>query len=175
MNRYLLILGFLFLISSCKSTKNKTESDFYSENNEINLFAFIGKKMSVKIFERDTTATEKFIGIDGDTVVQKVIYFDQRFKAKYQIEKPLFNNFKKDTISFLVYDHYGRPKFEKYEYAIMYISKSEKENEFYLQKYMYDPVKKNDDGTWSGINGESIKELFENKKNGYLKARGIFE
>ena len=175
MNRYLLILVFLLLVFGCKSIEISNESDLYSENNEINLFAFIGKKISVKTFERDTTATEKFIGIDGYTVVQKVIYFDQQFKAKYKIEKRLFNNFKNDTILFLVYDHYGRTKFEKYEYAIMYISKTEKDNQFYLQKYMYDPVKKKDDGTWCGINGESINELFEKKKNGYLKARGIFE
>ncbi len=175
MYRYLLILGFLLLVFSCISTDIPTEPEFYSENNNINLFAFIGKKISVNTFERDTTETEKFIGIDGDTVVQKVIYFDGRFKAKYKIEKPIFNNFRNDTITFLVYDHYGRPKFEKYEYAIMYVSKSDKKNEFYLQKYMYDPVKKNDNGTWSGINGESVNELFEKKKNAELKARGIFE
>ena len=175
MSRYLLIFCFLFLAYSCKSRDVSIEPDFYSENNDINLFAFIGKKISVNIIERDTTETEKIIGIDGDTIIQKVVYFDQRFKAKYKIEKTLFNNFKQDTISFVVYDHYGRPKFEKYEYAIMYVSKSDKKTGFYLQKYMYDPVKKNDDGNWVGINGESINELFNNKKNGYLKARGIFE
>ncbi len=175
MNRLLIIFSFSIFVFSCKSTDNPIEPDLYSENNEINLFAFVGKKISVKIFERDTTSLERFIGIDGDTVFQKVIYFDQRFKAKYKIEKPLFNNLKKDTISFLVYDHYGRPKFEKYEYAIMYISKSEKDNEFYLQKYMFDPVKRNDNGTWSGMNDESLNELFENKQNGYLTKRGIFK
>ena len=163
-----------FLIFNCKSSEKAIKSNFYSENKEVNLFAFIGKKISVDEFKRDSNAVEKFVGLDGDTVIQKKNYFDKRFKAKYKIEKLLFNRFKNDTISFLVYDHYGRPKFEEYEYAIMYISKS-KENNYYLQKYMYDPVKKNEKGAWVGINNESISELFLEKRNGYLKARGIFD
>jgi len=175
MKNYILFLLLLLIILSCDSTKNIKTTSFYEADDKVNLFAFIGKKISVEISERDTTAIEKFVGIDGDTVIQKVIYFDERFIAKYKIEKPLFNNFKKDTISFFVFDHYGRPKFEEHEYVILYVSRSECDDNFYHQKYMYDPVKKNVDGSWIGKNGESINELFNNKRNGYLKARGIFQ
>ena len=174
MRYFLCSLIISILIFGCKLSEKSIKSSFYSENKEVNLFAFIGKKISFNEFKRDTIDVEKFIGLDGDTVIQKKIYFDKRFKAKYKIEKLLFNNFKEDTISFLVYDHYGRPKLEEYEYSILYISRSE-ENKYYLQKYMYDPVKKNKNGTWVGINNESINELFLKKRNGYLKARGIFD
>lgn len=171
----LFILGLLFFLVSCRSTELPTETDFYKEDESINLYAFIGQKISVEELERDSNATEKFVGLNSDTVVQKVIYFDQGFTAKYKVERPVFNNLNQDTITFLVFDHYGRPKFENYEYVMLYLLKSETDNKFYHQKYQYDPVKKNENGIWSGLNGESIEELLEKKKGEVLKASGKFE
>lgn len=90
------------------------------------------------------------------------------------MEKPVFNKLQQDTINFLAFDHYGRPKFENYEYVLLYLSKSEKDNRLYHQKYQYDPVKRNEKGTWTGLKGESIAELFEKKKREVFKARGLF-
>lgn len=169
------IIALILFLGSCKSTKVPVVPDFYEKDSSINLYAFIGQKISVEDLERDTDATETIIGLNGDTVVQKLIYFDQGFKASYKVERPVFNNLNQDTVNFIAFDHYGRPKFENYDYVILYLSRSEKDNKLYHQKYQYDPVRKNDNGTWSGLNGESIAELFEQKKNKVFKARGLFE
>jgi len=94
--------------------------------------------------------------------------------AEYEVKDLVFNNLNKDTVIFEVYNHMGNPFFEYSDYSIVYLSKSE-DDEYYLQKYMYDHVKLNNDSLWVGINGESVDYLFNKKKNGYLKVRGIFE
>ena len=175
MNRLFLWGGFLLFLISCKPTDLKKDSLIEKEDKTVNLYAFIGKKIFVQKVERDTTLTEKFIGLDGDTVVQKVIPFDQKFEAKYQVLKNVFNELPTDTGSFLVYDHYGRPKFQNYENALLYISVDQEDENYYLQKYQYDPVKKTKKGDWKGLNGESIEKLFHEKKNGVLTARGLFD
>ena len=164
----------LFFIS-CKSADPKKDSLIEQKDKTVNLYASIGKKISVQKVERDTTKTEKFIGLDGDTVVQKVIFFDQKFKAKYQVLRNVFNVLPIDTISFIVYDHYGRPQFEDYENVLLYILLDQEDEKFYHQKYQFDPVKKTKNGNWEGLNGESIEELFIEKKNGVLTARGLFD
>lgn len=175
MNRLFLMCGFLLFLISCKSADPKREFRIERKDQTVNLNAFIGKKISVQKIGRDTTKTEKFMGLDGDTVVQKIIHFDQKFKARYQVLRNVFNELERDTISFIVYDHYGRPKFEHYENALLYISFDQEDENYYLQKYQYDPVKKTKKGNWKGLNGESIEKLFHEKKNGVLTARGLFD
>lgn len=87
----------------------------------------------------------------------------------------MFNNLQQDTVTFLAFDHYGRPKFENYEHVLLYLSRLEKDNKLYHQKYQYDPVIKNAKGIWSGLNGESVEKLFKKKKSEVFKARGLFE
>ncbi|MDX5345900.1 MAG: hypothetical protein LPJ89_07855, partial [Hymenobacteraceae bacterium] len=95
--------------------------------------------------------------------------------VKYRIIKPVFNDLKVDTIDFIAYDHYGRPGFEKSKNVILYISKSEKGDYYVHQKYQYDPVVQNRKGSWKGEKGKSIEKLFNAKKEGVFKARGIFK
>ena len=175
MNRIFLVFGLMLFLISCKSADPKKDSLIGKEDDMVNLYAFIGKKISVEKVERDTALTEKFIGLDGDTVVQKVIPFDQKFEVKYQVLENVFNELETDTVSFFVYDHYGRPKFENHENALLYISVDQEDENYYLQKYQYDPVKKTEKGNWEGLNGESIEKLFNEKKNGVLAARGLFD
>ena len=175
MNRIFLVCGFLLFLFSCKSADPKKDSLIEQKDKRVNLYAFIGKKISVEKIERHTTKTEKFIGLDGDTVVQKVIHFNQKFKAKYQVLRNVFNELETDTVSFIIYDHYGQPQFENYKNVLLYISFDKEDKNFYHQKYQFDPVKKTKRGNWKGLNGESIEELLNEKKNGVLTARGLFD
>jgi|GEM_PF-3153550 len=100
---------------------------------------------------------------------------DRGFNNQYKVVKNVFNNIESDTIQFVAYDHYGRPGFENYENVILYISLSKEKGNYYHQKYQFDPVKKQKNGTWEGLRGESIEKLFHIKRKGVLTARGLFD
>jgi hypothetical protein len=172
-----------FILISCSSAKKKTEN-FYSEDKNVNLFAFVGKKISVTEF--DPNAEEKEIitidSLTGEKIMQKSYVIDSGFSCKYLVIKNVYNLLEKDTVEFVAYDHYGRPDFEKSEYALLYISKSSKENYYFHQKYQYDDLKLDADNNFYGyifklknntwIKEEkkvSVNELFNEKKKNVFK------
>lgn len=171
MSRILLILLFLF---GCKSTSLKRNSEFIPNDTSVNLFAFIGEKISVVEFDPNENNTQIEIdSISGDTIRKVRYVMDGAFKSKYRVLKNVFNELKTDTIEFVAYDHYGRPGFEKYENVILYISLNE-EGQYYHQKYQFDPVDKSWNGTWKGLNGKSVERLFNDRKKEVLIDRGLF-
>lgn len=175
MNRLLQFFMLFIILISCKSTKVGKLSEFKTSNDSVNLYAFIGEKISIIEFDPNKNNTQIVIdSITGDTIRRIRHVMDYGFKSKYKILKNVFNDLKTDTVEFVVYNHYGRPKFENYKNVILYISLNKEKNNYYHQKYQFDPVKKTKKGTWTGINGESIENLFNLKKKGILTARGIF-
>ncbi|WP_298239450.1 hypothetical protein [uncultured Algibacter sp.] len=176
MKRILPIFGILIALISCKSTNIIQESELKMANESVNLYAFIGEKISVIEFDPNENNTRIEIdSITGDTI-RKVSYsMDYGFKNKFKVLGNVFNELKTDTIEFIAYNHYGRPKFENYKNVLLYISLNKEKGHYYHQKYQSDQVQKDKNGIWKGMNGESIKELFMEKRNGVLKARGIFE
>ncbi|WP_149274321.1 hypothetical protein [Pareuzebyella sediminis] len=142
------------------------------QNENINLYAFIGEKISVNEFEQ-RPSIEWIIGLNGDSAKIENIPFDQGFIAKYKVIANIFNKLETDTIEFKAFDHYGRPKFVKNKYVLLYLSFSEEDSTYYHQKYQFDEVKRHK-GQWTGKDRKSLKELFEIKKNGVFKNRGIF-
>jgi hypothetical protein len=154
----------------------KTSNDFYLEDKSVNLFAFIGEKISVEEYDPNSNNTRiKINPVTKDTIKYISLITDNAFNVKYKIIKPVFNDLKVDTVEFIAYDHYGRPGFENYNNVILYISKSEKGEYYVHQKYQYDPVRQDKKGNWKGEKGKSIKKLFSSKREGVFKARGIFE
>jgi hypothetical protein len=145
-------------------------------NESVNLYAFIGEKISV--IEFDPNVNSERIEVDsitGDTLIFKSWVMDSGFKCKYKVVRNVYNELKTDTVEFEAYDHYGRPAFENYENVLLYLSHNEEKNKYYHQKYIFDAIKKGKNGEWKGLKGESIEKLFTEQKNGYLKARGVFE
>lgn len=176
MNRLVSIFGILMILFSCKSTKGTNESEFKISNDSVNLYAFIGEKISV--IEFDPNENSERIEVDsitGDTLIFKSYSMDYGFKNKYKVIQNVYNELSTDTIEFVSYDHYGRPAYENFDYAIIYLSYSEEKGIFYHQKYIFDPIDKDKNGNWKGLKGESIQQLFTEQKNGYLSARGVFE
>lgn len=175
MNHILLILGILIMLISCKSTKVGQQSDFKISNDSVNLYAFIGEKISVIEFDPNENNTKTLIdSVTCDTIRRVSYVMDNGFKCRYKVVKNVFNELKSDTIEFVAYDHYGRPGFENYENVILYISLNKGKGNYYHQKYQFDPVKKTKNGTWQGLKRESIEKLFNEKKKGVLTARGLF-
>ena len=176
MNRLIPILGTLLILISCKSTKVEREAEFKMEDDSVNLYAFIGEKISVIEFDPNQNNTQIVIdSITGDTIRKVSYVMDNGFKNKYKVLKNVFNDLKTDTIEFVAYDHYGRPGFEYYKNVILYISLNKDKGHFYHQKYQYDPVEKTKDGTWKGLNGESIEKLFNEKKKRVFQTQGLFD
>ncbi|MEE9350157.1 MAG: hypothetical protein V3U80_08930 [Flavobacteriaceae bacterium] len=176
MNRLYTIFGILILLIGCKTADIKMESEFKLNDKFVNLYAFIGEKISVTEFDPNENNDRKVIDpITGDTLIRKSYVMDNGFINKYKIVNNVFNDLKTDTIEFVAYDHYGRPGFENYENVLLYISLNKEKGNYYHQKYQFDPVKKSKKGTWKGLKGESIEKLFTEKKNGVLTARGLFD
>ncbi|MFT3911455.1 MAG: hypothetical protein QM737_18675 [Ferruginibacter sp.] len=197
------ILTFAFFISPGQSKKDS-------------LFVFVGKKIEVTEFKPKLDSNE--------------ISFNSSFTAKYQILQNVYGDYKKDTIEFVAYDHYGIPAFSKYEYVLLFVSVYH--GKLYHEKYQYFDVYKTKNGRWASgyqvgdyehdlnknttvkpelidfdhevsysvkgkgdkeikmrypspyykiendraivVWGNYVEQLFELKKGGILKARGIF-
>lgn len=177
MNRLFSIFLVLLFFIGCKATDIKKDSDFPINDKTVNLFAFIGEKISVTEFDPNENNNER-IEIDsvtGDTIIQRYYVMDQGFICKYKVLKNVFNQLDTDTIEFRAYDHYGRPGFENYERVILYISVSGDSSHYFHQKYQFDPVIKSPKGRWKGLNGESIEELLNKKKNDVFTDRELFK
>ncbi|OEY71719.1 hypothetical protein [Salegentibacter salarius] len=175
MNRTILV-GILILVLSCKSTDLKSEAEFPVVDESVNLYAFIGEKISITEFDPNENPIRIEIdSVTGDTLRFKSFVMDNAFNNRYKVVKNIFNKLETDTVDFVAYDHYGRPGFEDVKDVLLYLSWNEEKGHYYHQKYQFDSVVKNDKGTWTGSNGESIQELFSKKKDGVLTARGIFD
>ena len=163
-------------MTNCSTRKN--QNDFYQENANINLFAFVGEKISV--IEFDPNAESKDVmeidSITGETIIRKRHIMDRGFRCKYVVKKNIFNKLESDTVNFVAYDHYGRPNFEKSKFVLLYISKNKDKNHYFHQKYQFDALEiengnyygeifKRKNSVWvSHRKKVSVKELFEWKK-----------
>ncbi|WP_143883236.1 hypothetical protein [Chryseobacterium binzhouense] len=130
----------IFLIS-CNSNKKILESNFYEENKNINLYCFVGERVSVEYFDPNVNYKKKVKDpTSGDSIIVTEYYMDEAFLCKYIVRQNVFNKIDHDTIHFEAYDHYGTPEFKNYKYALLYLSKNDK-GEFIHMKYQFDAIK----------------------------------
>lgn len=94
------------------------------------MLVFVGEKLDVKELDPE----------EG-------IIINNKFLAKYRILERVCGNYSKNTIEFIVYDHYGKPEFEKYETVMLYVV--EDEGKYYHEKYQFDDLYKTNDGRWA--------------------------
>ncbi len=182
MKKYLFTI-LVYILISCSSPKKVTD-DIYSEDKNVNFFAFVGKKISVTQFDPNAKENEVISAdsLTGEKIVQKSHIMDSGFSCKYLVIKNIYNRVENDTIEFVANDHYGRPSFEKSEYVLLYISKSSKGNYYFHQKYQYDDLKVDEDknfygyifklknNTWIKLEKKvSVKELFDEKKKNVFR------
>ena len=160
----------IILITLFGCSTPKKLADFNNEDKEVNLFAFVGKKISVIEFDPNAEQVGKKVydSVSGDTLIEKSYIMDGGFRCKYAIIKNVFNNPKIDTIDFVAYDHYGNPGFAEYETVLLYVSKSSKGNYYFHQKYQFDYLEKNSDGKFYGYIYHRIQRkkriIFKNKR-----------
>ena len=168
MRNYIFILTLITLFG-CSTPKNLND-DFYGENKDVNLFAFVGKKISVVEFypNAEQVGEKVYDSVSGDTLIKKSYIMEGSFRCKYRIIKNVFNKMKIDTIDFVAYDHYGNPDFAEYETVLLYVSKSSKGNYYFHQKYQFDYLERNSEGKFYGYVYDRIQTkkriIFKNKR-----------
>ena len=148
----------LFLISTilinCKSAFINTSKNikFGGANDSINLYAFVGEKISVIAFDPNENSNNIIeYEIDEETgdyikTVHKKHVMDNAFLCKYKIIKKLFNYLPNDTVEFVAYDHYGKPGFSERDSVILYLSQNKETGKLYQRKYQYDNLFKDKNG-----------------------------
>jgi len=170
-----ILLILLPVITSCQTLETASAS----VDTSINLYAFVGKRISIVAFDPTKRFRNenppKIDSLTGDTIVMKMrIYMDQAFIAKYRVVQEVYNRLSVDTVEFEVYDHWGMPHFEKYQTVLLYISKSEDGLRYVHQKYQFDELRKTRKNFWVGKRGESLQALFDKKRTSVFISRGVF-
>lgn len=163
--RIIIILAFI-LIPLFTYTQEKA--------NEI---IFIGENINIRKYKRIYFSKNFIINHKGDTIYKKltpskygnIIYttiikkdgskivsgsasnsMDSKFIATYKIKKLVSGNFDKDTISFIVHDHYGNPSFEKYKNVLIFLHYyKDNPSVFYHNKYKFVDIYETKSGNWA--------------------------
>jgi hypothetical protein len=151
MKNYLILL-LIYGLFGCSTQKKVVSDDYFVEDKSVNLFAFVGKKISVIEFDPNAEKEEKtsIDSVTGEKIIDRSYIMDLGFKCKYLIQKNVFNRLETDTIDFIAYDHHGRPNFEKTEFVLLYVSKSQKGNYYFHRKYQFYYLERNSDGVFHG-------------------------
>ena len=169
-----LVISLSFILMGCESAYIITSKNIRhgGANKNINLYAFVGKKISVTEFDPNENQEDVQTGeyeIDEETrdtlkIARKRSIMDGAFKCKYKVVKKMFNYLETDTVEFFAYDHYGAPGFAERDTVILYLSKSENGSHYFHQKYQYDQVYRNRKGhyySYPKFNGNESPEIIE--------------
>ena len=149
-----------------------------------NLIVFVGRKLEVR----------KAQSLDEYSL-------DNKFEARFEVLSVIFGSHRDHEIRFTAYDHLARdlPGFARQEVVLLYVSRYE--GRLFHEKYQYDLVYPTRDGRWAGCGtsdraapqirlhpidfapearsgcteGLYAEELFEARRRGVLRARGLFQ
>jgi hypothetical protein len=125
----------------------KCEEYVSCKEKNLKLFVFIGRKINVDYAKNKYYCNR--------------ISMDWKFDAEYKIVENLYGDYKKDTMNFVAYDHYGKPSFSEYENVILYVA--EYCGELVHVKYQFNNVYKTKDGKWAspyqGFDSEKLDSL----------------
>lgn len=117
------------LMISC-NCKSKYPVKNYGVNDNNQLFAFVGEKISV------------------EPLVAQQEYIDRGIKAKYKILKKVYGDFPGDEIEFIAFDHLGIFAFANYQHVLLCVSADS--GTYFHYSYLYDNVYMTKDGRWAG-------------------------
>jgi len=113
------------------------EPIIYCNDKNPKLYVFIAQKIDAKY------SAQNYCPENGSFRIP----MDSRYKVKYKILKNVYGDYKKDTIDFTAFDHYGTPKFLSYKYVMLFVS--DHCGKMYHEKYQYFDVYPTEDGRWA--------------------------
>lgn len=100
-----------------------------------NLLAFIGQKIG--------------LSEQASSACKDCIIMDAHYLATYRIVDIVYGNYRRGSITFDVYDHYGTPAFSRYETVLLFVSQ-QRDGTWMHEKYQYYDLHKGVDGEWYG-------------------------
>lgn len=121
-------LGWCLFAAACVSAE--PPADIQDFSNRIvggdpgQTIAFVGEKIAV--LQDDYVCPENHICMDA------------RFSARYRIVELLEGKFDGEIIDFVVYDHYGYPRFANADRPVIYLMQVD--DQLYHHKYSFDPL-----------------------------------
>ncbi|HMR18675.1 MAG TPA: bacterial Ig-like domain-containing protein [Sphingobacterium sp.] len=150
----------------------------FCQNVSTNETIFIGEKISLERFidstflSSVTTLNEKgdtishttyksqskgkyeiIVNNKGDTIDNSGSVsgsLDSKYIARYKVLQTISGRLEADTVSFIVYDHYGTPDFAKYQNVLLFLVEyGDEPNIFYHKKYAFTDVYKTKSGKWA--------------------------
>ena len=136
----LISIVFLTTLFSVTASFGQTKKD--------SLLVFVGEKIEVKEYPEENDGIRIDTIINGnDTTYRSRFSMDSRYVAKYKILQWLNGSYDKDTIEFIVYDHYGTPGFSKFKTVLLFVSYYE--GKLYHEKYQYFSLYLTTDNKWA--------------------------
>jgi len=119
-------------------------------------------KLHIAILEKIKVEREEYTYYCNRTSIP----FDRKFKGTYKVIENVYGDFKTDTISFSIYDHYGRPPVEQYDKVIFYVY--DNCGVLNSRKYTYTVPVRSNNGEWVVPFRYQSKEFLQLKKEGFL-------
>ena len=122
-----------------------TDWDNSTQADDFSVIAFVGEKTFVE--EREKPQFMDFEMPDGRVVTRKLPAFDTRYEARYSIKDIVHGDYKKESVDFVAYNHYGRPGFPHVNPVLLFLVNYE--DEWVHSKYLFYPVRATTDGDWA--------------------------
>ena len=122
----------------------------FGQSKNDSLIVFVGEKIEVAYSaEKKLITFIDTIISDLDTTYKEHygVISDSRYLAKYKVLELINGAFEKDTIEFIVYDHYGEPSFSKYKNVLLFVRHYG--DNLYHEKYQYFPLYLTTENKWA--------------------------
>lgn len=116
---------------TCLSSAANEENGRKGEN----LLAFIGEKISLEQQEPPPC--------------DRCIMMDSFYVADYRVLDTVFGNYRGNTITFDVYDHYGEPRFSNSDTVLLFVQRRA-DGSYLHVKYQFAALYRGTDGEWYG-------------------------
>lgn len=122
-------------------------TSIFAQTQKDSLLVFVGEKIEIKYSPQEKKVDTIIEGKDTSYVRRGPVIMDSRYIAKYKVIQLINGSYKKDTIEFTVFDHYGEPEFSNYKTVLLFVSYYE--GKLYHEKYQYFDLYLTTDNRWA--------------------------
>jgi len=124
----------------------------YSEDSQV--IAFVGRKNFIR-------EDENYPPTHDNEAEDIIIYMDGRYEARYEILNLISGVYNAPTLDFHAYDHYGMPRFSKFETVLIFVNDGPGGKVH--SKYNFYVVHRTTDGDWAACGDAHVQYDSEEK------------